>query len=56
MSVTRDDIVAAIKSVTGDPDTGLLHDATPAIADAIDELVNPRPQVERAVTKPKETR
>ena len=56
MSVTRDDIAAAIKAVTGDPDTGLLHDATPAIVNAIDELVNPKPKMERAVTAPKETR
>lgn len=56
MSVTRDDILAAIKSATGDPDTGLIHDATPTIVDAIDELVNPKPKMERAVTAPKETR
>jgi hypothetical protein len=51
MSVTRDDILAAIKSATGDPSTGAVCDATPGIADAIDALLNPQPKVERAVAK-----
>lgn len=56
MSVTRDDIERAIHSVTGAPDTGLLHDATPAIVDAIDELINPKPAEAAAYKPAKETR
>ena len=51
MSVTRDDVLAAIKAETGDPSTGPVCDATPGIADAIDALLNPQPKVERAVAK-----
>lgn len=56
MSVTRDEIHAAIIAVTGDPTTGLVHDITPGIVDAVDALVNPKPKVERAVAKDHETR
>jgi len=56
MSVTKADILAAVKSVTGDPDTGIVRDITPGIVDAIDALVNP-PATEAASYKPaKETR
>jgi hypothetical protein len=51
MSVTKADILATIKAETGDPSTGPVCDATPAIADAIDRLLNPQPKVERAVAK-----
>ena len=53
---TRDDIERAILGVTGAPDTGLLHDATPAIVDAIDELLNPKPTEAAAYKPAKETR
>lgn len=56
MSVTRDDIERAILGVTGAPDTGLLHDATPALVDAIDELLNPKPTEAAAYKPAKETR
>lgn len=56
MSVTRDDILAAVKSATGDPTTGLLADATPAIVDAVDALVNPNAKVEKRVVVAEETR
>jgi hypothetical protein len=51
MSVTRDDVLAAVKSATGAPTTGIVADITPAIVDAIDALLNPQPKVERAVAK-----
>jgi len=56
---TRDEITATILGVTGAPDTGLLHDATPAIVDAIDALVNPpasKPTEAAAYRPAKETR
>lgn len=56
MSVTRDDIVAAIHSVTGNPTTGVVADITPGIADAIDALVNPKAAKETRVVKAEETR
>ena len=56
MPVTKADIVAAIHSVTGNPTTGPLADATPGIADAIDALVNPKAAKEVRVVKAEETR
>jgi len=58
MAVTRDDILAD-PPVTGNPDTGIVRDITPGIADAIDQLVNPKPEApakERRVVGPEETR
>ena len=53
---TRDEITAAIKQATGNPDTGAVHEWTPAIADAIDALINPAPE-QNTKTKPnQETR
>lgn len=43
MSITREDILGAINSVTGAPSVGVVHDITPALVDAIDALVNPAP-------------
>jgi len=54
--ITRADITNAINSVTGAPTCGIVHDVTPAIAQAIDELVNGKPVVEQRVVKPAETR
>ena len=56
MSVTRDDILAAVKSATGDPDTGIVHDITPAIVDAIAALLIGSPVKEKRVVVPEETR
>lgn len=39
----RDEIEAAIKQATGDPDTGVVRDVTPLIVDAVDALCNPAP-------------
>ena len=47
---TREQITAAIKQATGNPDTGAIHEWTPAIADAIDKLCNGTPEQN---TKPK---
>ena len=41
---SRADILAAVLSVTGNPDTGVVHDITPGIVDAVDALVNPAPE------------
>ena len=55
-AITRGDIEGAIKGVTGDPSSGLLHDYTPAIAEAIDHLINGAPKKENRVIKAAETR
>lgn len=39
---TRAEIEAAVLGVTGDPDTGVVRDITPALVDAVDALCNPR--------------
>ena len=54
--ITRADILGAINSVTGAPSCGIVADATPAIVDAIDELINGKPVVEQRVIKATETR
>ena len=55
-TITRSDIQAAIDSVTGAPTCGIVHDATPGIVEAIDELINGKPVVEQRVIKAAETR
>jgi hypothetical protein len=42
--ITRGDIEGAIKGATGDPASGVVADVTPAIADAIDKLINGKPE------------
>ena len=54
--ITRADILSAINSVTGDPSTGVVHDVTPAIVDAIARLVEGDVEIEQRVVKPAETR
>ena len=56
--ITRADIDAAIRKATGDPISGAVHDWTPAIAEAIDELVNGKaaPAKETRIVKAAETR
>lgn len=39
-AVTRSNIEDAINNATGNPSSGLIHDWTPAIVDAVDELIN----------------
>ena len=46
----KNEIIEAIKTATGNPDTGAIKEWTPAIADAIDNLCNPKPETN---TKPK---
>jgi hypothetical protein len=53
---SRADIEGAIKGATGDPASGAIHDWTPAIAQAIDELINGKPATENRIIKAKETR
>jgi hypothetical protein len=55
-AITRGDIEGAIKGVTGDPSSGPIHDWTPAIAEAIDHLINGAPAAETRIVKAKETR
>ena len=45
---TRDEITQAIHTATGNPDTGPVAESTPAIIQAIDELINGG---DRTVTK-----
>lgn len=40
---TRAEIHAAVLEATGNPDTGVVRDITPAIVDAVDALCNPAP-------------
>ena len=54
--ITRADIANAINAVTGDPSIGIIADVTPALIEAIDELINGEPVVEQRVVKPAETR
>jgi hypothetical protein len=42
--ITRGDIEGAIKGATGDPASGVVADITPAIVNAVDELINGKPQ------------
>ena len=53
--ISKSDIRAAIDGVTGAPSCGVVADVTPAIVNAIDELINGKP-VEQRVVKPAETR
>ena len=54
--ITRADIEGAINSVTGAPSSGVVADATPALIDAIDALVNGNRVVEQRVVRAPETR
>jgi hypothetical protein len=42
-SITKADIERAINNATGSPSSGAIHDWTPTIAQAIDELINGAP-------------
>lgn len=54
--ISKSDIRAAIDGVTGAPSCGIVADVTPAIVQAIDELINGKPVAEQRVVKPAETR
>ena len=54
--ITRADIQAAIDNITGAPSSGIVHDVTPGIVDAIARLVAGDSEVEQRVIKPTETR
>jgi hypothetical protein len=54
--ITKTDIAKAINGVTGAPTCGIVADVTPALVDAIDELINGKPVVEQRVIKAAETR
>jgi hypothetical protein len=54
--ITRADIEGAVHRVTGKPDTGTVAALTPAIVDAIDQLINPKPEQTTRVIKAEETR
>lgn len=54
--ITKVDIANAINAVTGAPSCGVVADVTPALVDAIDELLNGKPVVEQRVIKATETR
>lgn len=53
---TRADIEGAIKGATGNPASGTIHDWTPAIAEAIDHMINGTPATDNRIIKAKETR
>jgi hypothetical protein len=55
-TISKGDIRAAIDGVTGAPTSGVVCDVTPAIVNAIDELINGKPVVEQRVVKAAETR
>jgi hypothetical protein len=54
--ITRAQIEGAIYGVTGQPDTGTVAAITPALVDAIDQLINPKPEQTNRVIKADETR
>ena len=54
--ITRADIEGAINGVTGAPSSGIVADVTPALVQALDELINGKPVVEQRVIKSPETR
>jgi hypothetical protein len=57
VSITREQIVGAIDSVTGAPSVGIVHDITPGIVDAIMELLAPpAPAKDKRVVEVEETR
>ena len=51
MSITRQDIEAAILTATGNPDTGVIRDNLGAMVDGILGLVNPSAAVSDKVNK-----
>jgi hypothetical protein len=57
-TISSGDIEGAIKGVTGDPVSGVVHDITPALVAAIDQLINgtKAPEKENRVVKAQETR
>ena len=54
--ITRADIQAAIDNITGAPSSGVVHDVTPGIVDAITRLVQGSDEIEQRIIKPAETR
>jgi hypothetical protein len=55
--VSLGDILGVIHGVTGNPSCGAVADWTPAIAQAINELINGKADIKEArVIKPNETR
>lgn len=61
----KNEIIEAIRHATGDPASGPIHEWTPIIADAVDAIVNPKPESKtktkndhetRVMTTPDETR
>jgi hypothetical protein len=57
VSITREQIVGAIDSVTGAPSVGIVHDIVPGIVDAIMELLAPpAPAKDKRVVEVEETR
>jgi hypothetical protein len=50
-AITKGDIERAINGATGNPSSGVIHDWTPTIVQAIDELINgaPAPKEVRVV-------
>jgi hypothetical protein len=55
-NITRADIQAAIDNITGAPSSGIVHDVTPGIVDAITRLIEGDSEVEQRVIRPTETR
>ena len=56
VDITRADIQAAIDNITGAPSSGIVHDVTPGIVDAITRLVQGNDEIEQRIIKPTETR
>lgn len=56
--MTRDEILETLRDASGNPETGPVAEILPALADALDETLNPKPKPkkeERILTAP-ETR
>jgi hypothetical protein len=54
--MNKTDIETAMRNVAGNPDSGTLSDWIPALAAAVDELINPKPKTETRVIKAEEIR
>lgn len=54
--ITKTDIETAMRTAAGNPDSGIVADWIPALAAAVDELVNPKAKTETRVIKADEVR
>jgi hypothetical protein len=54
--ISKSDIETAMRTAAGNPDSGAVADWIPALAAAVDELVNPKAKTETRIIKADEVR